>query len=93
MTDRGWTPRTDGFVNGDVGVFPALFGAWEVWHKIDGEWRAVKPQIYAARNGREHDPNASPPFRYWERTRDETIAEAKLLALEWRARRCQPLEG
>lgn len=34
-----WTPHADGFVNGDVGVFPFHFGSWEVWVKTDREWR------------------------------------------------------
>jgi hypothetical protein len=32
-----WESHADGFVNGDVGVFPYLFGSWEVWIRINGE--------------------------------------------------------
>jgi hypothetical protein len=34
----GWIPHSDGFIKGNVGVFPYLSG-WEVWDNIDGEWR------------------------------------------------------
>lgn len=38
-----WTPHSDGYINGTVGVFPFLFGSWEVWVKEGGEWQAHKP--------------------------------------------------
>lgn len=33
-----WVRYKDGWVCGDVGVFPYLFSSWEVWVREGGEW-------------------------------------------------------
>jgi hypothetical protein len=82
-----WQPYHNGFVKGHIGVFPAVPDAWAVWDNFSGEWRKSEPFIAAARNGRTHTPGGDPPFHFWERTREETIAEAKRLAEKWLAER------
>jgi hypothetical protein len=37
-----WRSHADGFVHGDVGVFPYLFDSWEVWIYENGEWKALE---------------------------------------------------
>lgn len=38
-----WTRHADGWVCGDVGVFPYLFSSWEVWVRTGGEWECYRP--------------------------------------------------
>ncbi|WP_269582019.1 hypothetical protein [Roseibium sp. Sym1] len=68
-------------MNGDVGVFPFFTGAWVVWERVSGEWQEVEPMIVAPRQGRDFYPGHNPPYRFWTRDRNATIAAAKALAL------------
>ena len=68
---HAWTSHVDGFVSGDVGIFPGFFGSWEVWERVSGEWQQVEPLVCAEKAG----------------SREETIEEAKRLATEWRSAR------
>ncbi len=83
MANPEWEPYVDGFVKGDVGIFPGFGGAWVVWNKVDGEWSQSEPLTYAATSGRTYDRLRSPPYEFWERTKEETILEAKRLAEQW----------
>lgn len=83
MASDDWVPHHNGMVKGTIGVFPALFGAWEVLEKVNGEWDAFKPALYSLKEIKDHDPNRSPPYIFTTRTRDEVIAEAKRLADEY----------
>lgn len=86
MADQ-WTKHADGFVCGDIGVFPAIPDAWAVWENVAGEWQEVEPFLAARRQVHTRGPNGGPPYQFSERTREETIEEAKRLALEWRQAR------
>lgn len=70
-------------IKGDVAVSPTIFGAWEVWHRVDGQWDQVRPLICALKDVREYNKDASPPYTYHTRSREEVIAEAKKLAEKW----------
>ncbi|PWJ88453.1 hypothetical protein C8D77_111176 [Mesorhizobium loti] len=83
MTDERWTPHVDGFIKGHVGIFPGYFGSWEVWDNFAGEWNRSEPFTAAAQRGRDFEKDCDPPYREWERTREETIEEAKRLAESW----------
>lgn len=78
-----WTPYVDGFVKGNVGVFPGHFGSWDVWGNFGGKWELVYPPLCAAREGKDFNRDRRPPHLLWERSPDETIAEARRLAEEW----------
>ena len=82
MSTDDWKPHYDGFILGDLGVFPCI-GGWAVWEKVEGEWREVDPFLSAGLQGVTHTKGAFEPFYFWERTRDETIAEAKRMAVKW----------
>lgn len=34
-----WSPHCDGFISDHIGVFPYLFSSWEVWVKVESEWK------------------------------------------------------
>lgn len=82
MSD-GWEPYHNGYVKGHIGVFPTIPDAWSVWDNFSGEWAQSEPFTYAARSGRTHIPGRNPPYQFWERTRGDTIDEAKRLAELW----------
>lgn len=66
-----WVKQSDGWVRGDVAVFPGYFGAWEVWARgIDGDLSRVKgvPAVKRASLG-------------------ETIEAAKAAALSYERQR------
>jgi hypothetical protein len=78
-----WTPYVDGFVYGNIGVFPGHFGSWDVWDNFGGKWEPVYPPLYAAREGKDYCRGRRPAFLLWERSPDETMAEARRLAEAW----------
>lgn len=77
------SPDTRLIIKGDIAISPSLFGAWEVWHRVDGQWDQVQPPIYALKEVKEYNKDASPPYSFYTRSRDEVIAEAKKLAEKW----------
>lgn len=84
MSDGDWEPYKNGFKKGNIAVFPAIgVGAWQVWEYQLEHWLPVVPIIYATREVRTHDRTCSPPYQYWQRTREETIAEVQRLAEEY----------
>jgi hypothetical protein len=82
-TAAGWTPHVDGFVKGNIGVFPYFFGSWTVWDNFSGEWQESEPFTCASMEGVDVDLNRDPRYLYWTRSKEETIADAKRLAEEW----------
>lgn len=57
-----WIPPRDGFVCGDVGVFPFLLGSWEVWRRREGEWQR-EPSLLPFKTIDEAKAAAGPFFR------------------------------
>lgn len=91
---REWTPYKDGFIKGNIGVFPSIgTGAWEVWDKFSGEWECSEPYTYAAKEGRTYDPDRRSPYVYWERNNDEILTKIQQLADQWLENRLQKLKG
>lgn len=82
MAEPEWQIQGDGLVRGNIGVFPTI-GAWVVWDNFSGEWLEAEPFTFAEVSGRMPDPSRKTMYLQFTRTREETIEEAKRLAIEW----------
>ena len=38
IISKEWKRHVDGYICGDVGIFPYSMGSWEVWERVAGRW-------------------------------------------------------
>lgn len=79
----GWKRHVDGFVKGDLAIFPSFFGSWVVHRKENGLWEEIdNPDAFVSKSGR--TIGLSGWWVFWEKTTEQLIIEAKELSEKWK---------